>query len=76
MLDHLIDYLRTALPQLRGDASTVGREMHLADAYLNILKMRMGSRLQVAFDVAPDVADMGRAMPSMSAVSGASQRTW
>jgi LytS/YehU family sensor histidine kinase len=58
MLDHLIDYLRTALPQLRGDASTVGREMHLADAYLNILKMRMGSRLQVAFDVAPDVADM------------------
>ena len=58
MLDHLIDYLRTALPQLRGDASTVGREMHLADVYLNILKMRMGSRLQVAFDVAPDVATM------------------
>ena len=58
MLDHLIDYLRTALPQLRGEASTVGREVHLADAYLNILKMRMGSRLQIAFDVAPDTVDM------------------
>lgn len=58
MLDHLVDYLRTALPQLRGEASTVGREVHLADAYLNILKMRMGSRLQVAFDVAPNVVDI------------------
>ena len=32
MLDHLIDYLRTALPEMRADGSTVAREAALARA--------------------------------------------
>ncbi len=51
MLGHLIDYLRAALPQLRASSSTLGREAELAEAYLNILQMRMGGRLTFAVDV-------------------------
>lgn len=46
MLASLIDYLRAALPSMRSSASTVGRELDLARAYLTILQMRMGERLQ------------------------------
>jgi len=56
MLDHLIAYLRAALPQLRGEASTVAREALLAEAYLRIVKARMGSRLEFHFDVPSEVS--------------------
>jgi hypothetical protein len=36
-LDHLIDYLRAALPQLRDRSTTLGRELALVDAYLRIV---------------------------------------
>ena len=36
LLDDLIGYLRAALPQLRGEASTLGREVALAAAYLRL----------------------------------------
>jgi sensor histidine kinase YesM len=49
LLGHLIAYLRAALPQLRASSTTLGQETQLIEAYLNILKMRMGERL--AFDV-------------------------
>jgi hypothetical protein len=42
MLDDLIAYLRAALPQLRCEASTLAREIALADAYLRIVQARMG----------------------------------
>ena len=45
LLAHLIDYLRAALPQLRASSTTLGKEVGLAAAYLNILQMRMGPRL-------------------------------
>ncbi|NJD89810.1 MAG: hypothetical protein FIB05_17555 [Betaproteobacteria bacterium] len=45
MLDHLIDYLRTALPEMRADGSTVAREAALARAYLEIIRIRMGGEL-------------------------------
>jgi len=45
LLGHLIDYLRTALPDLRAESSTLRREFALARAYLEILAMRMGPRL-------------------------------
>jgi len=48
MLDHLIHYLRTALPDIRSDSSTLGRESELARAYLEIMRMRMG---ELAFDI-------------------------
>ena len=51
MVGHLIEYLRSALPKMREHTSTVGQEVELVRAYLNILKMRMGSRLDFAVDV-------------------------
>jgi len=53
MLGHLLAYLRAALPQLRRASATLGQEIELAEAYLNILRMRMGARLEFAIDV-PD----------------------
>lgn len=51
MLDHLIHYLRTALPEIRAESSTLGREVELARAYLEILRLRMGGALEIAIDV-------------------------
>jgi sensor histidine kinase YesM len=51
LLGHLIGYLRAALPQLRASSSTLAREIALAEAYLNILRMRIGPRLTFAIDV-------------------------
>ena len=56
MLDHLIHYLRTALPELRAEGSTVGREAELARAYLEIMKLRMGGALDYAIDVPEPLA--------------------
>jgi hypothetical protein len=55
MLDHLIEYLRTALPEMRAEGSTVGREAALARAYLEILRIRMGGELAFAIDVPADL---------------------
>jgi uncharacterized membrane protein len=49
MVGHLIQYLRSALPKMRESISTVGQELELVRAYLNILQMRMGKRL--AFEI-------------------------
>ena len=51
MLGHLLAYLRAALPQLRAPATTLGKEIELAEAYLAILRMRMGERLTFAIEV-------------------------
>ena len=51
MVGHLIDYLRAALPKMRESVSTVAQEVELARAYLNILKMRMGDRMEFSIDV-------------------------
>ena len=51
MLDHLIHYLRTALPELRVETSTLGREAELARAYLEIMKLRMGGALEFSIDI-------------------------
>jgi Histidine kinase len=51
MMGHLIQYLRAALPKMRESTSTIGQEVELVAAYLNILKMRMGSRLEFGIDV-------------------------
>jgi sensor histidine kinase YesM len=59
LLGHLLAYLRAALPQLRSGSTTLGQEVALAEAYLNILRMRMGSRL--AFEI--DVPEALRAHP-------------
>jgi signal transduction histidine kinase len=51
MLDHLASYLTASLPALREARSTVGRELALAVAYLEVQKIRMGKRLAVEVDV-------------------------
>jgi LytS/YehU family sensor histidine kinase len=53
LLGHLIAYLRAALPQLRAASTTLGKEVELCEAYLNILRTRIGPRLSFAIDV-PD----------------------
>jgi len=57
MLDHLILYLRTALPEIRAGSSTLGREAQLAHAYLEILRIRMGAALEVAIDIPAELAN-------------------
>ncbi len=64
MLGHLLAYLRAALPQLRVPSTTVGKEIELAEAYLNILKMRMGERLAFAIEV-PDSLHSHRIPPML-----------
>lgn len=51
LLGHLLAYLRAALPQLRTASTALGKEIEMAEAYLSILKMRMGSRLEFHVDV-------------------------
>jgi signal transduction histidine kinase len=51
MTGHLIQYLRSSLPKMRENTSTIGQEIELVRAYLNILKMRMGARLEFGIDV-------------------------
>jgi len=67
MLDHLIHYLRTALPDLRSAGSTLGREAELAGAYLAIMKLRMGEGLGFAIEVPEALA--GAAFPSLMAMT-------
>ena len=55
MVGHLIQYLRASLPKMRENTSTVGQEVERVRAYLNILKMRMGPRLEFGIDVAEDL---------------------
>ena len=51
MLGNLIMYLRHSLPRTENALSTVGEELERAQAYLDILKIRMGSRLQLQVEV-------------------------
>ena len=46
MQKSLIQYLRAALPQMREGSTTLGKEIQLCRAYLEILKFRMEDRLQ------------------------------
>jgi hypothetical protein len=57
MLDGLIAYLRAALPQLRSQQSTLKAEVQLAESYLRIMQIRMGSRLGFQIDVGPELGD-------------------
>ena len=55
MVGHLIQYLRASLPKMRENTSTVGQEVERVRAYLNILKMRMATRLEFGIDVPDDM---------------------
>jgi signal transduction histidine kinase len=51
MLQHLRGYLAAALPEMRVSQSTLGRELALTLAYLNVQKIRMGERLTFAIEI-------------------------
>ncbi len=51
MLGNLILYLRHSLPRTEDSLSTIGDELERAQAYLDILKIRMGSRLSLQVEV-------------------------
>jgi len=63
MLASLIDYLRAALPMMRHQGSTLGRELELVRAFLSILQMRMGPRL--AFEIQADEALRNASLPPL-----------
>ena len=48
VLASLIAYLRAAVPRLHGPAATLGQELDLVRAYLEVMHMRMPDRLQYA----------------------------
>ena len=51
MLDSFRAYLYSALPQMRGMGTTLGREIDMVHAYLDVQQIRMGRRLQIHVDV-------------------------
>jgi signal transduction histidine kinase len=58
MLEHLIAYLHSALPDMRSRESTLGREFGLAGHYLALMAIRFGERLQYRLDCPDGLADM------------------
>ena len=63
MLDHLIAYLRSALPDMRGATSTLAREFELAEHYLALMAIRFGERLSFELDCPPALA--GASLPPL-----------
>lgn len=63
MLGNLITYLRHSLPRTGDAPSTLGDELKRTLAYLDILKIRMGSRLNTQVEIAPSLQAM--AFPAM-----------
>ncbi|MEO7493536.1 MAG: histidine kinase [Massilia sp.] len=50
LLAHLIRFLRAAVPDLRSNHTSLGQELERAQAYLEIMKIRLGERLQFHID--------------------------
>ena len=51
MSERFASYLRASLPQMRDSVATLGREVDLACAYLDVQKVRMDRRLAWTVDV-------------------------
>ncbi len=56
MLGNFVAYLRAALPQMRHDETTLKHEVDLSRAYLEVLQVRMGKRLNVRLDIPQELA--------------------
>jgi LytS/YehU family sensor histidine kinase len=64
VLGSLIAYLRAAVPRLNEPATTLGQELDLVRAYLELMHMRMPDRLQ--FNVQVDEGALGLRCPPMT----------
>jgi len=51
LLDHLIAYLRAAVPRLEGHSAELAEEIELVRAYLELMQMRMPDRLRFSLQV-------------------------
>jgi signal transduction histidine kinase len=63
LLADLLRYLQEALPALRDEHSTLGREAELVRAFLAVHQVRMGPRLHIRVDVPAALA--GHSLPPM-----------
>jgi LytS/YehU family sensor histidine kinase len=63
MLSQLVHYLRLSSPSLKCDNSTLGAQMELVDAYLQLASIRMGKRLFVQVSCPPELK--GEPFPPM-----------
>lgn len=58
VLSSLIAYLRAAVPRLHDSTTTLGDELQLVRAYLELMQMRMPDRLQFALTIDPTAAGL------------------
>ena len=63
MLERLIDFLRASLSASRAEQATLGAELDLAGAYLDLLAVRMGARLRWRIEVSDNGMGLGNAPP-------------
>jgi LytS/YehU family sensor histidine kinase len=63
MLADLLRYLQAALPALREEHTTLGREADLVRAFIAVHQVRMGPRLVARVNIAPELA--AHAVPPM-----------
>ena len=64
VLQSLIAYLRAAMPRLHERDATLGDELALVRAYLQLMQMRMPDRLSYAVDISPTLH--GHRFPAMA----------
>ena len=64
MLESFVDYLRSSLGSLRHDGHTLGDEIALVTAYLQVVSIRMDDRLRYRIDV-PDALRQAR-LPALT----------
>ena len=58
VLDSLIAYLRAAVPRLQDSVTTLGQELELVRAYLELMHLRMPDRLQFTLQSDEAAADL------------------
>jgi LytS/YehU family sensor histidine kinase len=64
VLEHLISYLRAAVPRLSDERSTLADEIERTRAYLELMQMRMPDRLRYSIGTPDALAELP--FPSMS----------
>lgn len=67
VLEHLITYLRAAVPRLQSSGNTLAQEFDLVQAYLEVMRMRMPDRLQFELHLAADLRES--ACPPMAVLT-------
>jgi hypothetical protein len=58
VLGSLIAYLRAAVPRLDAEAATLGQELELVRAYLEVMQMRIPDRLQFLVQADPSLHEL------------------